>query len=387
MLPDSDIAHLHRTLELAEQGRYGARPNPLVGAVLASPTAGVIAEGYHAVRGEAHAERAALDLLSLSDEIPADATLYVSLEPCAHHGRQPPCTDLVLGRGIRRVVIATADPNPETCGDGPRRLAAAGVEVAWAPHMLAAAATLQNVGFHSVHRRGRPFITGKWAITEDWRVATGDPDRRWISSDESLEMVQYLRAASGAILVGVGTVLADDPRLNVRGLAAERMLAPHPLRVIVDSSLRTSPDSRLVRSAHESPVLIACSRAAFEIRSSGLHCHPLEAAGCEIVPLSAPRDEQLLELMEALAARGVNDVLVESGPTLAASLIEGDLLDRVVLVKAPISGVTGTEPGFAEDHPLRFVEARFRDRATHERLDGDDIVEFDVHMIEPLDPG
>ena len=219
-----DALLLERTLDLAELGRPGARPNPVVGAVLALPDGTVLATGHHVRRGEPHAERELLT--DFAAPVPPDATLYVSLEPCSHHGMTPPCVDIILERGVRRVVFASCDPNPDTAGHGPRRLSEAGVEVLRGPVDVERRALQQNAGFHSIHLRGRPYVTAKWAMTPNGKFATGDPDRRWISGPESRAYVHYLRAGSGAVACGIGTVLADDPRLDVRGAVAERTAVP-----------------------------------------------------------------------------------------------------------------------------------------------------------------
>jgi diaminohydroxyphosphoribosylaminopyrimidine deaminase/5-amino-6-(5-phosphoribosylamino)uracil reductase len=308
----------------------------------------VLAEGWHARRGEEHAERAALR--KVGAPVPEDATLYVSLEPCAHHGRQPPCTDAVLAAGVRRVVIAQADTNPETAGIGPRVLTDAGVSVVWASAEIATAARRQIAGFHSLFERGRPYVTAKWAMTRNGRFATGDPDRRWISGAESRERVQRMRAGSGAIMVGVGTVIADDPRLTVRGPAADGMLVP-PLRVVVDRSLRTPPDSWLARTARELPVLVAAAADA-----SAQHEAALVECGVEVWRAAAGADDaaMLTGLLVELAEREVADLLVEAGPTLLTRMEQLGLLDRLACFVAPIEA-PADEPGLDPGHPLRFA--------------------------------
>jgi diaminohydroxyphosphoribosylaminopyrimidine deaminase / 5-amino-6-(5-phosphoribosylamino)uracil reductase len=334
-------ALLEQTLGLAELGRPAARPNPVVGALVAAADGTVLATGYHRRYGEHHAERVALDALEV---LPPGATLFVSLEPCAHRGKQPPCTDQVIASGIRRVIIASADANPRTAGQGPARLAQAGVSVIWGPDDIARRAVQQNAGFHASHRWGRPYVTCKWAMTRNGRVATGDPNRRWISSPESRELVHYMRAGSGAVAVGVGTVLADDPLLTVRGTMRDR-IANQPLRVVYDRSLRMTPDCQLVRSADEAPVLVFCVEGApDEARNR------LERAGVEVVAL--PHGPGFLAgSLEELAARGVNDVLLEAGPQLCEAFHAASLVDAVTCFVAPFEA-SPDQAGFSRSSPL-----------------------------------
>jgi diaminohydroxyphosphoribosylaminopyrimidine deaminase / 5-amino-6-(5-phosphoribosylamino)uracil reductase len=337
-----DLHLLERTLELAERGRPGARPNPVVGAVLALPDGTILAEGFHERHGGPHAERAALR--RVVSPVPEQATLYVSLEPCAHHGRQPPCTEALLAWGVRRVVIAAADDNPETSGLGPQELAREGVQVEWGPQGLADRAAQQNAGFHTLHRHGRPYVTYKWAMTRNGRVSTGNPDEPWISSPASRELVQYLRAGSGAVAVGIGTVLADDPLLTVRGPIAARLGAP-PLRVIYDRTLRLPLTSRLVATLEQAPVLVCCGPSAPVEREQAL-----AAAGVQV--WRAPSDTQVLEgSFRELGRRSVGDVLVESGPVLAAALHQQGLIDALVCFQSQADAPTD-QPGFDAGHPL-----------------------------------
>jgi len=341
-----DRLMLDRTIDLAELGRPGARPNPVVGAVLASAEGTILATGFHERRGGPHAERSCLD--AHPGAIPEDATLYVSLEPCSHHGRTPPCADLVIERGIRRVVIASCDPNPVTAGRGPARLAAAGIEVLRGPADLERRALQQNAGFHSVHLRGRPYVTAKWAMTSNGRFATGDPDRRWISGEASRHFVHYLRAGSGAVACGIGTVLADDPQLTVRGAGSELVAVP-PVRVVYDRRLRLPLDSTLVRTADEAPVLVVAAHDAPPPRADALRAHGVDVW---IAPPPGPGAPCLLAAsLSMLAERGVNDLLLESGPELLDAFADASLVDAVVAFVAPIAA-PDAEPGLPLDHPL-----------------------------------
>ena len=342
-----DRQMLERAIELAELGRPGARPNPVVGAVLALPDGSIVATGHHVRKGAAHAERALLEDLGEAP-VPPEATLYVSLEPCSHHGSTPPCTDIIIDRQVRRVVYASSDANLVTAGVGPARLRAAGIDVQRAPLDIERRALQQNAGFHSVHLRGRAYLTAKWAMTRNGRFATGDPERRWISGPESREFVHYLRAGSGAIAVGIGTVLADDPLLTVRGVLADRTPVP-PLRVVYDRRLRLPLDSQLVRTIDQAPVLVACA-----------HDAPAEAelalvdAGVEVwrAPECGPGDPCIGgSSLAMLADRGINDVLCEAGPTLLAGFHEAELLDAAYAFVAPFDA-PGDQPGLALDSPL-----------------------------------
>lgn len=344
---EQDRALLERTIALAELGRPGARPNPVVGALLAAADGTILATGHHVRSGTAHAERVCLE--EFAGAIPQDATLYVSLEPCSHHGRTPPCTDVILARRVGRVVYASSDANPDTAGRGPAQLAAGGVELRRGPEEVERQALQQNAGFHSVHLRGRPYVTAKWAMTPNGRFATGDTDRRWISGEQSREYVHYLRAGSGAIACGIGTVLADDPLLTVRGELAVRTPVP-PLRVVFDRDLRLPLDCQLVRTVGDAPVLVACAHDAPRERELAL-----EAAGVEVwraPDASMPGVPCMLAASLAmLAGRGINDVLLESGPGLLDAFHEAELVDAAIAfvgeVPAPVD-----QPGLALDHPL-----------------------------------
>lgn len=341
-----DHALLAKAIELAELGRPGARPNPVVGAVLAMPDGHVLATGHHVRRGAHHAERACLE--DVLGEVPEDATLYVSLEPCSHHGLQPPCSQLLLQRRVRRVVYASSDPNPDTCGIGPAQLAAAGVRVERGSIELERRALQQNAGFHSAHLRGRPYVTAKWAMTTNGRFATGDPQRRWISGSESRAFVHYLRAGSGAIACGIGTVLADDPRLTVRGPAADRMWVA-PIRVVYDRALRLPPGSQLVRTAREVPVLACCSCDAPAERELALR-HA--GVGVWRAPPPEPGAPCMLAAsLSMLCEAGVQDVLLEAGPQLLDSFRRAHLVDALVAFVGP-EAAPQDEPGLAPGHPL-----------------------------------
>ena len=242
-LLEGELHHLQRALDLARLGRGRVSPNPLVGAVLVRDGR-VIGEGYHAELGGLHAERAALADCSRRDEDPRGATMYVTLEPCAHQGRQPPCTEALVESGVGRVVIASEDPTEKAAGRGPGILRDAGVEVAWAEGEVAAAARLLNQPFRKHSRTGRPHVVLKMAQSLDGRVATAHGDSKWISGEASRALVHEWRGESDAIAAGIGTALADDPLLTARGPDAPRA----PVRVIFDSAARLPLSSRLLQT-------------------------------------------------------------------------------------------------------------------------------------------
>lgn len=347
-------------------GRYGARPNPMVGCVLARGDE-LLASGAHRTWGEEHAERVCLH--AIDGRVPSDATLYVSLEPCSHHGRQPPCTDLIIERGVRRVVIGSSDPNPETSGIGPRRLADAGIEVSWLDGRVAQRALELNRGFQRVHRLGRPDMFVKFAMTRNGRFATGDPDTRWISSPAARAEVQQMRAASSAIVVGVGTIIADDPALTVRDVA----LPAHaePWRVICDRTLRTPPSARVFDDVDRVPVLICASTGASQRRRRAL-----EQRGARVEELP-PGDAFLPAVMQLLARNRLHDVLVEAGPTLVNALYDAQLIDRVRCYRSPVDG-SDDQPGLSTSHPMIVQLQHVRD------IGGDAVLEADLHpMVKP----
>jgi diaminohydroxyphosphoribosylaminopyrimidine deaminase/5-amino-6-(5-phosphoribosylamino)uracil reductase len=310
---ERDRELLERALDLAERGRRSASPNPLVGCVIARDGR-VLGEGWHVRRGEPHAERNALDAAT---EPVVGATAYVSLEPCSHYGRQPPCADALLAAGIARVVCAISDPNPEVDGRGLERLRAAGVEVELAGGQIEARARRQNAAFRTHVVLGRPFVLLKLAATLDGRIATSTGESRWISSPESRRLVHDWRAEFDAVAVGSGTALADDPELLPRDAEppAERL----PLRVVFDRRGRLGADSRLARSAASAAVLRVAPPGA-----------PAPPQGVE--PLAASSLEEALAL---LGARELTSLLVEGGAELAAALLRAGLVDALALFLAP----------------------------------------------------
>jgi diaminohydroxyphosphoribosylaminopyrimidine deaminase / 5-amino-6-(5-phosphoribosylamino)uracil reductase len=285
--------NLERALELAERGRGTTQPNPVVGAVVVRDGE-VVGEGWHQRKGEAHAEVIALEA---AGERAKGATLFVTMEPCKSHGSTPPCTDAVLAAGVRKVVAGSLDPNPEA-GGGLEVLRAAGVET---EHADSAAARAQNEAWRVWIAAGRPFVILKLALTLDGRVAV--PDTRWVSGEESRRRVHELRAQVDAVAVGMGTVRADDPQLSARDVVASRQ------------------PRRLAFGAGPLP-----SGSELELRTGALEGE-----------------------LAALAAEGVQSLLLEGGPTLAASFLRADLVDKLLLFVAP--RIAGDGPSFAPELP------------------------------------
>lgn len=332
-----------RALQLAERGYYSTKPNPRVGCVLVRDGR-IIGEGYHYAAGMPHAE---IDALGKARE-PRGATAYVTLEPCSHYGRTPPCADALIEAGIRRVVYAVADPNPRVDGGGAARLRAAGIEVC--AGIMAQAAEQLNRGFFRRMRSGVPFVTVKLGMSLDARTALPSGASQWITSPSARADVQRLRAAAGAVVTGSGTIIADDPSLTVRDDRFD-IAGVQPLRVILDSALRAQPPLKLFATPGE--VLVFTANTDNGAAAALLH------AGAEIE--SVPRTGAGLDLaviLERLAARNVNDVLVEAGPTLTAAFIAGDLADEIVAYVAPKILGDDAQSAFALAAPPTLAEAR-----------------------------
>ena len=285
----------------------------------------VIGEGFHAAAGEPHAERVAL--ASCSRE-PAGATMYVSLEPCAHQGRTPPCTDAIIEAGIRRVVIASDDPTTKANGRGPAALRDEGIEVEVMDDGHARAARLLNQPFRKHAQTGRPLVIFKSAMTLDGKVATSTGDSQWISSEASRARAHRWRGESDAVAVGIGTARHDDPLLTARVEGVPRQ----PRRVVFDSEACLPLDSQLVRSAAEVPLILVCSRAA-----SRTSLQALESAGVEVIVASGGNEAARAEsALDALGEREIQSMLVEGGPHLAGVLLEAGEIDEARMFIAPM---------------------------------------------------
>jgi diaminohydroxyphosphoribosylaminopyrimidine deaminase / 5-amino-6-(5-phosphoribosylamino)uracil reductase len=362
---EQDAIHLRRALELAEGGRGQVSPNPLVGAVLASGER-VIGEGFHAELGELHAERAAIQDARGRGEDPAGSTIYVTLEPCAHTGRQPPCTEAILEAGISRVVYASEDPTEKASGRGPGMLRDGGVAVELAGGPEAAAARLLNQPFRKRARTGRPLVTYKAAMSLDGRVASPSGDSRWISSVESRELVHRWRAECDAVAVGIGTALADDPLLTARIEEASRQ----PARVVFDSHARLSVDSALVNSIDEAPLIVMCAPEAPSARRDAL-----EKAGAEVIvaPGRTPR-ARLEAALDELGRREIQDLLVEGGPTFAGALFDAGEIDEMRLFIAPVLVGAAQARALLEGEGVARIAEGARPLATSFEQVGEDIL-------------
>jgi diaminohydroxyphosphoribosylaminopyrimidine deaminase / 5-amino-6-(5-phosphoribosylamino)uracil reductase len=332
---DQDRIHLRRALELAAGGHGRVSPNPLVGAVLVRDRE-VLGEGFHAEVGGPHAEVEAIEDARARGIDPRGSTLLVTLEPCAHQGRQPPCVDAIRDAGISRVVIASDDPSDKASGRGPGILREAGLEVEVVDGDEAEAARLLNQPFRKHARTGRPLVVMKSAITLDGRVATAGGDSQWISSEESRLLAHRWRAESDAVCVGIGTALTDDPRLTAREAGTLRQ----PARVVFDSEARLPLDSRLVGTIANAPLVVIAAPAAPEPRIAALR-----DAGAEIVVVDGSPAERVRAGLGELGAREITSVLLEGGPTLAGAFRDAGELDELRLFVAPmVVGGAGARP-------------------------------------------
>ena len=355
-----DRIHMARALRLAARGRFTSAPNPQVGCVILREGE-IVGEGWHRRAGEPHAERLALQAAGARA---AGATAYVTLEPCCHQGRTPPCTEALLSAGIARVVVAMEDPNPLVAGKGLAQLRAAGVQVRQG--VLEDQARALNPGFIKRMEQGLPFLCCKLAASLDGRTALASGESQWITGTPARREVQFLRARSGAVLTGIGTVLQDDPSLNVRLDAAELPgyaageAVRQPLRVVLDSRLRFPPTAKMLNLPGQT--LIACAQPDPDREAR------LIAAGAQVYRCPQGGDRVHLEtLLRHLAQREINEVLLESGPTLAGAALQAGLVDEIQLYLAPHllgDGARGLFhlPGLAQMSqrlPLRIREVRW----------------------------
>ena len=368
---EQETLHLRRALRLAEGGRGAVSPNPLVGAVVARGGE-VIGEGFHAELGGLHAERAALEDCRARGNDPAGAAIYVTLEPCAHHGRQPPCADAILEAGIGRVVYASDDPSEKASGRGPGMLRDGGVEVEAAAGAVAAEARRLNQPFRKHARIGLPHVHLKTAMSLDGRVATASGDSKWISGEASRALVHRWRAEADAVAVGIGTALADDPLLTARAPDVRRQ----PFRVVFDSAARLPGDSRLLASAGESPVILVTEPGRVsEQRFAELRGRDVDV----LVAGGAAPAEGGLAALEILGRNGVTSVLLEGGPTLAGAFIEAGEVDRLSVFVAPVV-LGGGRPASEGEGPSLVAEAR-RALSMQSRAVGEDVL-IDAVMRE-----
>ena len=315
----ADRRYMARALQLARRGIYTADPNPRVGCVLVGDDR-IVGEGWHERAGEPHAE---VNALRAAGAAAKGATAYVTLEPCSHHGRTPPCADALIEAGITRVVAAMEDPNPQVAGQGLKRLREAAIEVE--SGVMAAEAEALNPGFVSRMRRGRPWVRCKLAMSLDGRTAMASGESKWITGKAARADVQRLRARSSAIVCGIGTVLADDPALTAR---LENTAVRQPLRVVLDPYLSTPDSARMLQQPGDT--LIICAEDEPAIRER------LQAVGAEVVVLPG-RDAtiDLAALMHLLGQRQINEVLVETGAVLSGAVLRAGLIDELVVYMAP----------------------------------------------------
>ena len=343
---------MRRCLDLARRGIGNVEPNPMVGAVVVRGGR-IIAEGNHARFGGPHAEVVALKRAGARAR---GATLYVSLEPCAHFGKTPPCTDRILEAGVREVVAAVRDPHPIVDGHGFAVLRRHGVKTRTG--VLEEEAARLNRGFFKVHEHGLPYVAAKWAMTLDGKIATRTGDSRWVSGEKARKWVRALRDEYQAILVGANTAERDDPGL--RGGKRD------PIRIVLDSQARLSMESQLVRSARERRTIVAVTDSAPAER-----LRDLERAGVEVIRLDAP---DLRVVFEELARAGILSILVEGGGEVHASLLAAGLADEVLVVVAPkVAGGRDAVTPVEGEGLAKMADALQMEDVTVERL-GDDVL-------------
>ncbi|HXB65924.1 MAG TPA: bifunctional diaminohydroxyphosphoribosylaminopyrimidine deaminase/5-amino-6-(5-phosphoribosylamino)uracil reductase RibD [Solirubrobacteraceae bacterium] len=336
---DTDRLHLARAIELAGQNVGAVKPNPVVGAVIARDGE-VLGEGWHERFGGAHAEVNAIEACGMADL--AGATLYVSLEPCCHEGKTPPCTDAIVQAGIGRVVVGSDDPTEKAAGRGLGILRDEGVEVVVADGELATRARLLNQAFRKYARTGRPWVLFKSAMTLDGKVATRAGDSQWISGAPSRELAHRWRASVDAVVVGIGTALADDPQLTARPEGTPADPSEQPRRVVFDSLARLPSDSRLLAAAAEIPLTVVVSRAAARSDTDAL-----EAAGAQVVVATGENEPaRVRSALDQLGQLGVASLLLEGGPHLAGAFLDVGEIDEIRLFLAPLlfGGRTARDP-------------------------------------------
>lgn len=370
---------MRRAIALARRGEGLVEPNPMVGAVLVDAVQTLIAEGWHERFGGPHAE---VNALARAGERARGATLYVTLEPCAHHGKTPPCADAVIAAGIKRVVIGSRDPFPAVDGRGIGKLQAAGIAVEVG--LLDAEIRGLNAPFRKLVQTGLPWIIAKWAMTLDGRIASRTGSSQWISNERSRQIVHRLRGRMDAVIVGIGTALADDPRLTARPTGLRTAL-----RVVVDSACRLPLESHLVRTAREIPVLIATTPAAKAERVAALR-----GLGVEVLVLSQPQNAMtapdqsgarvnLGELLAELGKRRLTNVLVEGGGALLGSLHDAGQIDEVHVFLAPklLGGAQALSPVLGEGRSAPPAESSLIDSVV-EVIDGDVYLHGPVRHVE-----
>lgn len=360
----NDEFFMKQALTLAARGRGSVEPNPMVGCVLASPEGRILGQGWHQKFGRNHAEVNALEDAAQHEISVKGATAYVTLEPCCHYGKTPPCALALKKAGIARVVAAMRDPFPKVAGGGFQILQEAGISVSVG--VCEAEARALNAPYLKLVMAGRPWVIGKWAMTLDGKIATRTHSSRWVSSALSREKAHETRARVDGILVGVGTVLADDPMLTARPQSAP--VLRKALRIVADSRLETPLTSRLVQTAHEIPVLLAVGEEVSEERIL-----PYQKAGCEIFRFSASvRTGQMAELLDELGRRRLTNLLAEGGSAVLGTLLDLQEINEINVFVAPkLCGGKDAVPAIG-GYGLASMEDAFRiqDLQT-QALDGD----------------
>ena len=315
----ADCEYMARALRLARHGLYTAHPNPRVGCVLVRNDS-IIGEGWHRKTGEAHAE---VNALADTGGDASGATAYVTLEPCSHHGKTPPCSRALIDAGVAEVVVALVDPNPKVCGSGIAALEEAGIKVR--SGLMSADASRLNEGFCSRVSRTRPLVRLKVAASLDGCTSMANGESQWITGKEARADVQRLRAASGAIMVGIGTVLADDPSLTVRDESIGNE-GRQPLRVVLDSELRMPSSARMLGLPGDTVVFCQQDKERAALERAGAKVSVVAGSGEKL---------DLVAVLEQLAGLEINDLLVEAGQKLAGSLLMAGLVDELVIYQAP----------------------------------------------------
>lgn len=324
--------YMRRAIELAKKGSGHVNPNPLVGAVIVRDGE-IIGEGYHECYGQLHAERNAIANAKKRGNSLEGSTIYVTLEPCCHYGKTPPCTEAIIEEKIARVVVGSDDPNPLVSGKGFQMLREKGIEVI--PHFLKEECDAMNHVFFHYIRIGTPYVAMKYAMTMDGKIACYTGDSKWVTGEESRAHVQILRNHYKGIMAGIGTVLADDPMLNCR-IEGGR----DPIRIIADSHLRIPIDSQLVRTAGQQPLIVACLPDADEEKAAQLQEKGVEVLRIPGVTTADITEEQkevisLPVLMKELGARKIDGILLEGGGQLNESALQAGIVDRIYCYIAP----------------------------------------------------
>ena len=324
--------YMRRAIELAKKGSGHVNPNPLVGAVIVRDGE-IIGEGYHECYGQLHAERNAIANAKKRGNSLEGSTIYVTLEPCCHYGKTPPCTEAIIEEKIARVVVGSDDPNPLVSGKGFQMLREKGIEVI--PHFLKEKCDAMNHVFFHYIRTGTPYVAMKYAMTMDGKIACYTGDSKWVTGEESRAHVQTLRNHYKGIMAGIGTVLADDPMLNCR-IEGGR----DPIRIIADSHLRIPRDSQLVRTAGQQPLIVACLPDADEEKAAQLQEKGVEVLRIPGVTTADITEEQkevisLPVLMKELGARKIDGILLEGGGQLNESALQAGIVDRIYCYIAP----------------------------------------------------